>query len=175
MTPTEAIAALGLTYSAEFVPFSKSRNAKANPKINELGLNWRVTVRKGARSLTTDYGAGIAHIPGYKYQARMSVDEADAIRTACELGTTRELGAPSLPRQAPIPAPKFADVLHCLVSDSEVIDCATFEEWASDLGYDPDSLTAERVYKACLEIALKLRAMVGDTGLAQLRDAFQDY
>ena len=29
----------GVTYSAEFVPFSKSRNAKPDPKLADLSIN----------------------------------------------------------------------------------------------------------------------------------------
>jgi hypothetical protein len=71
--------------------------------------------------------------------------------------------------------PSAADVLYSLALDASVLDSATFEEWASELGYDPDSRSAEKIYRACLEIALKLRAAIGDAGLEQLREAFQDY
>jgi hypothetical protein len=58
-----AIAALGLTVDAVFVPFSRSRN-KAEARHS---LNWKVTVRRNGRDvLTCDYGAGTGHCPGYK-------------------------------------------------------------------------------------------------------------
>lgn len=39
-----------------------------------------------------------------------------------------------------------------------------------------DVLTkGETIYRACLEIALKLRAAIGEAGLAALQNAFQDY
>jgi len=34
--------------------------------------------------------------------------------------------------------------------------CGSFEAWASDLGYDPDSRKAEKVFKACEGIKLRL-------------------
>lgn len=58
-------------------------------------------------------------------------------------------------------------------------DCVYFEKYGRldepELGYDPDSRKAEAIYKACLEIALKLRNALGEDGLAKLREAAQDY
>lgn len=59
--------------------------------------------------------------------------------------------------------PTAADVLSCLLSDMSSFDNArSFEEWASEFGYDPDSRAAEKVYKACAAIAPKVRRFLGD-------------
>ena len=79
-----------------------------------------------------------------------------------------------IPKSAPI-MPDAIDVLYSLTMDSSVLEYATFEDWASEYGYDADSRSAESTYRACLEIALKLRAAIGDAGLETLRNAFQDY
>jgi len=71
--------------------------------------------------------------------------------------------------------PKAADVLASLALDSSVLDSGTFEDWAAEYGYDSDSREAEKTYRQCLDIALKLRAAIGDAGLQSLRDACQDY
>jgi hypothetical protein len=34
---------------------------------------------------------------------------------------------------------------------------------------------AEAIYNACIDIALKLRSAIGESGLSELREAFQDY
>src|SRR3990167_4857080 len=40
-----AVSALGLKYEAEFVPWSKSRNAKKPPvKPGDYSLNWKLTI-----------------------------------------------------------------------------------------------------------------------------------
>lgn len=62
-----------------------------------------------------------------------------------------------------------------LVSDADVLDCSTFEEWADNLGYDKDSRKAEATYRECLALALKLRNGLGEAALAELREAAQDY
>ena len=59
--------------------------------------------------------------------------------------------------------PTAEGVLYCLLSDASVEDARSFEEWASDLGYDPDSRTAERTYQTCLKQTQRLRTFLGDT------------
>lgn len=51
----------------------------------------------------------------------------------------------------------------CLVSDTwSVRNTPSFEEWARDLGYDPDSRTAEKTFKACEKQAEKVEKFFGD-------------
>lgn len=172
----ETVAAeLGLTMHAVFVPWSKSRNAGEK----QPSLNWLVTLRKDGRDvLTTDYMAGNGHCPSYKASVKElghgdSIMRTDAIKQECETG--RERSAMHSAKAGRPLLPVFADVLHSLASDSDVIDCATFEEWAENYGMDTDSRKAEATYRACLEIALKLRNGLGEAGLKTLREAVQDY
>ena len=178
---------ISLSYAAEFVPLSKSRNRPktGEPRsLRDLSLNWRVTLSKGERSLTTDYMQGIGHIPGYRHDERLTVDYWDPLKFICERGKVpRYFGAKNFV-SSPISlnlsardltAPKLADILYCLVSDAEVLDYPTFEEWAGSFGFNTDSREGERAYRACLEIGLKLRAMLGDETLSKLREAAQDY
>ena len=71
--------------------------------------------------------------------------------------------------------PDTADVIYSLVMDSDVLNHGSFEDWAGYAGYDTDSRAAEKIYKACLEIALKMSTMIGDIGMAKLRDACEGY
>ena len=71
--------------------------------------------------------------------------------------------------------PELRDVLYSLSMDASVLDSSCFEEWANELGYEADSRKAEGIYKACLDIALKLRNALGEAGLEKLRTACQDY
>lgn len=173
------IACLGLDYSAYFVPQSQSRNAREkNPS-----LNWRVTIKNAGRALTTDYTQGIGHLPE-EFRRHLQAQKglgprglAQIERKVAETGRTgRVLSSPDILTSAkPLPAPLLRDVLYCLVMDAGVIDYATFEEWASEYGYDTDSREAEKTYRACLETALQLRAILGNENMNKLREAFQDY
>jgi hypothetical protein len=162
----------GITMKAEFVPQSKSRNAgEKSPSIN-----WGVTITNGRVSLTTDYMQGIAHLPHYQHRFANKLFYDEAVRDACETGRSRLIPGnvavgPSvlIPKLQP---PSLDDVLYSLVLDADVINYATFEEWANEFGYDPDSRAAEAIYRSCLEIALKLRQLID---LDAAREAFQEY
>jgi hypothetical protein len=176
---------MGLTVESVFVPFSQSRNAKEKSP----SLNWKVTVKRDGREvLTTDYSAGCGHAPSYRqtWGKRTTEDRDRELMVAweCETGG-RALGVKYSGRAPEAYGtgyqrgdkikPDTLDVLHSLAMDSDVLDAGGFEQWASDLGYDTDSREAERTYRACLDLALKLRAALGDSGLQDLRNAFEGY
>jgi hypothetical protein len=59
--------------------------------------------------------------------------------------------------------PTAAGVLNCLASDSSSVEnTRSFEDWASDLGYDPDSRKAEKIFKTCEVQAAKLKKFLGE-------------
>lgn len=185
-TPREAILRvakeLGLSMESHFVPFSQSRNKGDKTP----SLNWQITLFKGDGTvaggraiLTTDYMAGSAHCPSYKQKHLSGTYLRDkAVAWECEHGQPARVFAENhigkLPGAKPI-KPDFPDVLYALVSDASVLDSGSFEDWASEYGYDTDSRKAEGTYRACLEIALKLRNGIGEAGLADLQTAAQDY
>lgn len=174
-----ACTSLGLTLRTEFVPFSKSRHA-GEPN---LSLNWRVTLERNGRDvLTTDYSAGVAHCPAYKASVANagnanSILRSDAIRREIETGkaVTFSRSGIAMVQSGKEIRPEAASVIYSLVMDSSVLDAGTFEQWAADCGYDPDSRKAEATHRACLEIALQMRAAIGDAGLETLRTACEDY
>ena len=59
--------------------------------------------------------------------------------------------------------PDPARVLEALLSDAATVNNArSFEEWAADLGYDPDSRKAEGIYKAARKQTDQLCDLLGD-------------
>lgn len=67
------------------------------------------------------------------------------------------------------PTPKIGDVLDCLASDARGYDNArSFEDWASDYGYDTDSRKAYGIYQTIAEQAKKLRHFLGDEAYREL-------
>lgn len=188
---------LKLTVEAAFVPFSQSRNkTEKSPS-----LNWRVTVKRDGRDvLTTDFMAGLAHCPGYAAEKVPSTFRPHGYKNAsgkpheilsqyreaicaaeCESGFPMEIEpwsrGSTFKRKPKAPAivPDPVDVFYSLAMDSDVLNYGTFEEWASEFGYDPDSRSAESIYRACLETALKLRVAIGEAGMDTLKTAFEDY
>lgn len=170
---------LGLTMTTTFVPWSVSRNKdEKNPS-----LNWKVTIHKDGRpALTVDYSAGMAHCPYFnriKFPHRTTVDDLETIKAECETGKPHyffhSAGRPFLsPGKGPI-EPRLDDVLASLVLDAEVLDHPCFESWAEEHGYSTDSRKAEATYRACLDIALRLRAAIGEDGMVKLRQANDNY
>lgn len=173
-TITEHVAAFlndrGITYSTQFVPQSMSRNSEEKNR----SLNWRVTLRGKTGHLTTDYMQGIAHIPNYQHNDKRTVDHAEREELAAEKGRYALSKASIFPQRA-LPSPSVADVLYSLVQDSSALDSGSFPDWASELGYDPDSRKAERTYNQCIEIGRTLRDLFGHAGFATLREMFADY
>lgn len=57
--------------------------------------------------------------------------------------------------------PNATDIFSCLISDAQSVQGATFEDWASDLGYDVDSRKAEKTYRSCQDEATNLQKFLG--------------
>lgn len=166
---------LGVTLAAKFVPFSQSRN-RGND--NHKSINWLIDVKRADRVILkgVEYGAGIAHIPGYqaisaalagtqaaaRYFGRVveSGEYMPALAADCKTNRARALSlayGQSWGKLADLPPPELASVMGCLFMDCDVLNYAKFEEWAESLGFDPDSRKAEGIYRACLEQALTLK------------------
>ena len=161
MTMLELMTENDIAIRADFVPFSQSRNAPDN-----RSLNWRVTlVYRGRDVLTTDYSAGIAHCPSYKYSAKWTNDYHAAIISETETGRSAK------PGRAGRINPSAVDVLASLIIDADVLNYGSFEEWASEFGYDLDSRSAEKAYRDCLDIALKLKATFPTAVMTVLTEA----
>lgn len=65
--------------------------------------------------------------------------------------------------------PTMADVLDCLRSDAQTISNGEgFREWCSDLGYEEDSLAAERTYNAIKAQTEDLRMLLGAKAFGEL-------
>jgi len=167
-----AIAALGLTLTAEFVPQSRSRNAGEK----QPSLNWKVTIARGSRTLgPLDYMQGIGHLPKLPERIRNLRMAQDYEHKAAEAGRLgRYSGGFIQLTQQPIPPPTLREFLYCVVADASVLDSGGFEDWAREFGYDTDSRSAEATYRACLEQSLAFRALIGDDGLRSLQQAYSD-
>lgn len=164
----DAIAALDIEYSVDFVPQSQSRD----PAIE--CLNWRIKFG----TINVQYSQGVGHLPGYVHPRRRTIYVAAILKRACEEGVW-DKNAQNYQRSLTIgkvvPPPSVRDVVYSLLMESEVLDYSDFESWADNCGYDTDSRKAEIIYRTCLDTGLKLRSMMGDKKLNTLRELFQDY
>lgn len=172
------VAELKLSADCVFVPFSASRNAAENWQ----SLNWRCTIKRDGRPITgleaVDYGQGVAYCPAHKAGANRfpcKSDLARAIALECETGKRAkpDFGGKPYASSDRIAPPTAAALIESLARDSDVLEYARFEDWAADLGFDPDSRKGEATYRVCLAQSLALRAAVGNDNLEKLRDLAQ--
>jgi hypothetical protein len=85
-----------------------------------------------------------------------------------KMGTQR-MSVPFSMGMAHTEGPDLLGVLDCLASDAKSWEnYTTFEGWAEDYGYDPDSRRAERVFKAVEVQSRKLESFLGEDLYKQL-------
>lgn len=151
---------------SKFIPYSQSRN-----KGTFLSLNWEVTLLYRDREiLTTEYSAGVAHCPSYKFGDFTKFTQ-DKILWECEHGrrcvygeyTDRFSGREKL-------EPRLQDFLFCILSDYSVLDYPDFPSWAESLGYSDDSILAKQIYDNCLKVSLQLRGNLGEDKIKELEE-----
>jgi hypothetical protein len=102
---------------------------------------WRCTLtRSDARAgkLEQEYRMGLAHV----HTTRRAMES---------LGIEK--------KTAPTP-PKAEDVIDSLIMDASAIG-QTFDDWASEFGYDTDSRQAEKVFHECQDAGARLLKFLG--------------
>jgi hypothetical protein len=154
----------GLKYEAEFVPQRFSRNAGNKYK----SINWRITISKDGKFLTTDYMQGIGHAPFYN--ENNSLKQREMAGQASEKGLGLQKKKSSF--YVKLLKPSLTDVLYSLVMDSDVFNYDDFEDWAECFGYDSDSISHKEIYEACLHIGKQFKKLVNINELVEL---YQDY
>lgn len=193
----EQLAAMGFAVTAEFVPFTKSRNAQPSKvfpvaaphgdrvkpsnyyKPRDLSINWRVTVTHKRGKYSTDYQEGIGHLPEH-LQSRSggyTVEAWDALCFAVEKGNAPRKNPPTWnigSAAVALTPPTAAAIFYSLSLDGGAA-MQSFDDWAGDFGYDTDSRKAEAIYKACVETGQYLLKCIGPEGLEKLQELFQDY
>ena len=169
-----------LSLTTKFVPFSISRNAEEDHKT----LNWKVTLTNGKQKLTVDYQKGIAHLPYPQttylkpYQKKVIekiIDESVESGIAKQVVLTENDVNVGF-KKVIFPTPDLPEILQCLVNDSNVKDYVSFEEWAPEFGYDPDSRKAEKVYNECKKITGEFLKIIGGVDkIDYLQEVLSEY
>ena len=162
----------GITYEAKF-----RRQVPESKKPSDLQIKW-YTFFNGE---CFDFFTGIAHMPKPMYEkygrlTRYTQRDWDALcLIVCDGRYPATAGTSRLWSDQKCFQPTAASVLYCLLSDSDVENYRTYDEWASDLGYDPDSRSGEQTFNACLQNTRALRRAIGSTAIEKLREMLQDY
>lgn len=147
----------GITVTCEPIP---ARTDGSADDWDASAFHWRVTLHRGERTLITEYSRGSAHATLKRVPEWMPGEWVICHRN--ELRPTRAYGRGVRVwcKVTPTP-PTVEDVLDSLRSDAATVQWCTFADWCRDLGYDTDSRTAERIYRACQDIATRLRVFLG--------------
>ncbi len=164
------LADAGIAMTAKHVPTT------FDPKSKDWQhIAWRVEFSSPRGKFSTDYKQGIGHLPAGMVPAggRYTIYELERVqftlstgmvpRKDSDLGSNINFGA------KPLPKPEAADVVYSLVSDASAADYASFEDWAADMGDDPDSRQAEKTFNLCRQIALDLFRVFGADVVEKLR------
>jgi hypothetical protein len=160
------------------VTIEATPSGEPSPYSDTLMDGWTVRLMLEGRTIEQKYWRGIGYREWIVIGSVTNLGEVPPWSArAKESGWRKELNPNNIPRTLgpsgvtvhiaenaryrPIP-PTAADVLGCLCSDAQGVDHGeTFEDWASDFGYDTDSRKAERIYHECQSIALRLRGFLG--------------
>lgn len=158
-----------------------SRNSAAHRLLEELGPDAKTpdgapytftTVRAALR------GTVVITIGAFIRDNALTIDVLPAYRNpsmpdmprnwSCEIRKWREgkpfstIVVPFSQGSAHKKPPTLAEVLDCMASDAASIrNARSFEDWASDLGYDADSRKALATFQACEKQASELEALLG--------------
>jgi len=148
----------------EFSVFYTGENNQDDWKYD----GWKITITgPNKKKQTFDYKTGLGHrelsaidkqrCKTYKYQVG-SIAYKNYIRTASWV----------------IYKPCEADVLYCLLSDTDAGMC-TFSEFCNEFGYDSDSIKAFKTYQACQESTDKIKSLFNSKQIEELKELLQDY
>lgn len=158
---------LGLTF--EVAPASHNPHMTDDEWSKEAS-HWAVTIGGGSRSTTSLFfsqGSGHRQFNKKVYRSRVrdwfnpGVAKAGE-RVPHQRRPARADDVAEWERVTdPIP-PTLAEVLECLQSDMQSMEGSLgFEDWAADLGIDPDSRKGLQSYLATQEQVVKLRLTLG--------------
>jgi hypothetical protein len=132
---------------------------------------WLVTLRYNGQTYSTEYNMGIGHANS----PRKGNNYVFYSSTACapeNWRTDKSVDAANFRARwysdkRSAPTPKIADVLYCLLSDSQS-GSQSFEDFCSDFGYDTDSRKAHATWETCKNIFIGLHVLfMNDYGLLE--------
>lgn len=150
---------------------------ESDPDVNQWKDKWACTLHYKGKSATFEFSTGIGHrvvAHGWKAEGhnkwwssggQVVFGLKDAlIKNVLTLKRTKN---PNTGRSEQV-GPEVADVLSCLLSDSEACS-TTFDDWCSTFGSNNDSLGALNTYLACQRNGSKVFRLLGSVLVEELR------
>jgi hypothetical protein len=127
---------------------------------------YNCTLTRGSRSYTFTFGQSLIKSKHYKdkyVKDRLYTLNGSNLKGGYKVDAKRYLDECILKNGV---FPTAYDILSCL----EKYDYDSFEDFCSELGYDTDSRSAERIYNACKEQYLQLCSLYNEEEMEILKD-----
>lgn len=166
-TPADVITAklheMGFEFSHHFV--------RDDFDGREGSSHWSVTIGRNGRpgrEVTMNYSMGAAH----RHYVKMSGRPGKPITLPYGNMSVHqfELNKKSKPNK-----PDMMDVFHSFMLDASCADCANYAEFADNLGYDRDSISGDKIYRACQDQLAAYNGLTDYKEQEGLQELFQDY
>jgi hypothetical protein len=146
-------------------------------QMREVMKGRKVKTRVSRSSYSTEYpfiSGGKSPWPHFSYQVSFA-SPTGKLSTPYRMGASREeqrtwdkMAGEYVAR--PARAPIAEEVLGTLCADASEAHNHSFEDWASNLGYDTDSRRAERIYLQCCASFHDLAHMLGEDNVRKLAE-----
>lgn len=134
---------------------------------------WSCTLHRAMKSYTFRYSAGLAHCTHNRPLDVIAKEEVTpSLRDKLsprQMVDFRDGAHWIYPNE-----PTLESLLYCMQSDARAGDHSTFEEFASEFGYDEDSRKAEKIWIACREVDAKMRDLLGADYDAFMNENFDE-
>lgn len=159
---------------------SKQIEASVNAKLSELNIqysvvyigevtrdkwqsdSWRVTFKRNGKSFSIDYFTGL----GLRKMKPRAI-EPTSNKKSIHYHAWAQINI------VPV-KPDATGVLYSLFVDSQALDMS-FDNWASDYGYDSDSIKAITIYQQCCKIAKEMQVVFTRKDIESFNELLQGY
>lgn len=172
------LAEIGVEFKAEFLGYGKHF---ADDK--ESRDRYRATFKRGRSEFSVDFGQSLSHSqpsPEFKQSWREvyhhtpeDLEKAMALPSGSQHHLRRELALAAKRLRVCVPDPKAPTAYDVLACVEKCPPPPTFEEWAEEMGMDPDSRKGERVFRAVVEEWLKVSRFFSAEELERLAELAQ--
>jgi hypothetical protein len=121
-------------------------------------------------------GVTVESTPQYGLNAPKWANGMDSYECILNRNGERMFAVPFYQGKAHTAPPSRMDVLHALLADRGTLDYAPeFENWASGLGYNTDSISDKKLFDAITEQTHKLELHFTEQELSILSQLMEDY
>lgn len=172
------LAEIGVEFKAEFLGYGKHFADDTDSRDR-----YRATFKRERSEFSVDFGQSTAHSqpsPEFKQSWREvyhhtpeDLQKAMTLPSGSKHPLSRDLALVAKRLRVCVPDPKAPTAYDVLACIEKCAPPPTFEEWAEEMGMDPDSRKGERVFRAVVEEWLKVSRFFSAEELGRLQELAQ--